>query len=346
MKAPTSGGSTGRPKLILFGTPAVVNADQPPFGYPVEGAMLVPGPLYHNAPLTTTLLGIAYGNHVVSMPRFDPEEALQLIELHRISWAFFVSTMMLRIWRLPAAVRESYDLSSLTRVQTSGAPVPPWLKEAWIGWIGADAVVEIYGTTEGVAITMVSGVEALERPGTVGKVVFGEMKVLGEEGQELAAGEVGEIFMRNDLGISTFEYVGAAAREREGWVSFGDLGWFDDDGYLFLADRMLDKIVSGGANIYPAEVEAALAEHPAVLTCVVIGLPDDDLGQVVHALVQTAEPVSDEELLAFLRERLVSYKLPRSFERSDEPLRDDAGKVRRSRLATERATTDAADRAG
>jgi bile acid-coenzyme A ligase len=337
MKAPTSGGSTGRPKLILFGTPAVIDVSTPPFGFPVNSVMMIPGPLHHNAPLTNFLYGVAFGNHMVGMSRFDADKALAAIQMHRVRRVFFVPTMLHRIWRLPPEIRASYDLTSLSEVTTSGAALAPWLKQAWIDWIGSDRLVEVYGTTEGVAITKITGQDALDHPMSVGKVVFGEMRIFDEQGNALSPGEIGEIYMRNDLSRQTFSYVGSEARQHGEWIGFGDLGHFDEEGYLYLADRMLDKIISGGVNIFPAEVEAAISEHPDVLSCVVVGLPDDDLGQRVHAIVQSRAPLTQEDLGSFLAGRLVRYKVPRSFEFTDSPLRDDAGKVRRSALSQERA---------
>jgi bile acid-coenzyme A ligase len=163
------------------------------------------------------------------------------------------------------------------------------------------------------------------------------MRILDPDGNELPTGEVGEIFMRpRDTSARTYHYIGAEARVRDGWESLGDMGYFDEDGYLYLTDRRTDMILSGGANIYPAEIESALDEHPQVKSSCVIGLPDDDLGNVVHAIVQTEGDVTDDELRAFLADRLVRYKVPRTFERVDEYLRDDAGKVRRSALRDER----------
>ena len=163
------------------------------------------------------------------------------------------------------------------------------------------------------------------------------MKILDEEGRELPAGEVGEVFMIPDEGPgTTYHYLGAEARIREGWESLGDIGWMDEDGFLYLADRKSDMVLSGGANIYPAEVEAALEAHPQVRSSAVIGMPDDDLGQRVHAIVQVEGELDDEELREHMTERLVRYKVPRTFEYVDEPLRDDAGKVRRSALRAER----------
>jgi len=178
--------------------------------------------------------------------------------------------------------------------------------------------------------------EWLSLPGSVGRVVLGEMRVAGPAGEDVAPGTVGEIWMRPPDDRATYHYIGASPVAREGWESLGDMGWFDEDGYLYLADRQTDMILVGGANVYPAEVESALDEHPAVLSSCVIGLPDDDYGNVVHALVEIRGEVTDDELRAHLAERLVGYKLPRTFERSPEPLRDDAGKVRRSALRAAR----------
>lgn len=166
----------------------------------------------------------------------------------------------------------------------------------------------------------------------------GEITICDPEGRELPPGEEGEVWLRGRRKSPSYHYVGARPRRREGgWESLGDCGWLDDDGYLYLGDRLLDMILTGGANVYPAEVEAALHEHPAVQSCVVIGLPDEDRGNVVHAIVEAGPiGVSAAELTEFLAERLVAYKLPRSIEFVDEPLRDDAGKVRRSELRAER----------
>ncbi|HEY1738849.1 MAG TPA: acid--CoA ligase, partial [Acidimicrobiia bacterium] len=188
--------------------------------------------------------------------------------------------------------------------------------------------------TEAQASTVIIGTQWLEHRGSVGRPLSGQMKIVGADGEELPAGEVGEIFMRPaDPKTKTYEYVGAEARTiGDGWESLGDMGWFDADGYLYLADRKADMILVGGANVYPAEVEAALEEHPAVQSAVVIGLPDDDLGHTPHALVYATGELTDDELRTYLGERLVRYKIPRSFEFVDEPVRDDAGKVRRSAL--------------
>jgi bile acid-coenzyme A ligase len=342
-KAPTSGGSTGRPKLILSGDPATVPAE-PSRGFRRDGCVFIPGPLYHNAPFTFASTGLFYGNHVVLLPRFDAEETLRAIDAYRPDFMLVVPTMMIRILRLGDDVRTRYDMSSLQTVWHMGAPCPVWAKRAWIDWIGGEKIWELYAGTETQAITTIRGDEWLQHEGSVGRVTAGEMKIVDPEtGQDLPAGQVGEIFLRVKPGDRpAYHYLGAEARTiGDGWESLGDMGWFDEEGYLFLADRRADMILSGGANIYPAEIEAALNEHLGVESCAVIGLPDDELGQVVHAICHGTPGVaaaSDDELKAFVGERLVSYKVPRSFEWVDEPVRDDAGKVRRSALLSERVT--------
>ena len=199
---------------------------------------------------------------------------------------------------------------------------------------------KLYGGTEGQSSTVLSGREWLEHRGSVGRPSRGEIQIWGEDGQVLPPGEVGEVWMRADVDRErpTYHYVGAEAETRDGWDCLGDIGWMDADGYLYLADRRTDMILVGGANIYPAEVEAAINEHPGVRSCAVIGLPDDDKGNRVHAIVDVpaGAEVDEGELATFLGERLVRYKMPRTFEFVDEPLRDDAGKVRRSALRAER----------
>jgi bile acid-coenzyme A ligase len=340
-KAPTSGGSTGRPKIIVAEQPGLVDPDDPPSLMQRDGAQLVPGPLYHNGPFAFSTRGLLSGNHLVVMTRFDAGLTLKLMERHRVDWVLLVPTMMNRIWRLPHEERLSRDLSSLRVVLHLAAPCPPWLKEAWIEWLGPERIHELYAGTEAQGATWITGQEWLEHKGSVGRPARGsQMRILDTDGNELPAGEVGEVFMRPSGG-PTYHYIGAEARVRDGWESIGDLGWMDQDGYLYLADRRADLILSGGSNVYPAEVEAALEEHPLVLSCAVVGLPDDDLGQRVHALVQLSDAVTDDELRRHLAERLVRYKIPRSFERVDEPVRDDAGKVRRSALREERAVRPA-----
>ena len=279
------------------------------------------------------------------LPRFDAEETLRAIDTCRPDFMLVVPTMMIRMLRLGDEVRGRYDLSSLQTVWHMGAPCPVWAKRAWIDWIGGERIWELYTGTETQAVTTIRGDEWLSHQGSVGRVTVGEMKIIDPETeQDLPPGQMGEIFLRVTPGSApTYHYIGAAARTiGNGWESLGDMGWFDDEGYLFLADRRADMILSGGANIYPAEIEGVLNEHPAVESCAVIGLPDDDLGQVVHAICRGTPgtlAVPDDELSAFVGEQLVRYKVPRSFEWVDEPVRDDAGKVRRSALLRDRVKT-------
>lgn len=336
-KAPTSGGSTGRPKLILAGQPGLTLKDYPevPFYRIRPGeTMLLPAPLYHNAPFTLTMSGTQVGAHVVLTPRFDAEGTLAEVQARKVTWLYLVPTMMTRIWRLPEAVRTGYDISSVKVLWHMAAPCPAWLKEAFIHWIAPGEVMELYAGTEAQAVTFISGTEWLTHRGSVGRVGIGQMKVCGEDGAELPPGEIGEIYMRRAEGVpETYKYLGAQPKRlADGWESLGDLGSFDAEGYLYLADRRTDMILVGGSNVYPAEIEAALEEHPAVQSCAVIGLPDEDLGASIHAIIKAQSPVTVDELKSHLAERLVTYKRPRSFEFVDEPVRDDAGKVRRSAL--------------
>jgi bile acid-coenzyme A ligase len=337
LKAPTSGGSTGRPKLILAGQPAVAAKVTPEVGgfrlRPVD-TVLIPAPLYHNAPFGMLTSATSLGAHVVLTARFDPEGALKEIQSRKATWVYLVPTMMNRIWHLPEDVRAAYDLSTVETLWHMAAPCPAWLKEAFIHWIAPGEVMELYAGTEAQAVTIITGTEWLTHRGSVGQVAIGEMKVLREDGSEAATGEVGEIYMRRAPGSpETYKYVGATAKVgADGWESLGDLGSFDAEGYLYLADRRTDMILVGGSNVYPAEIEAALEEHPAVQSCAVIGLPDDDLGARIHAIVNAKGEVSADDLKAHLKDRLVTYKQPRSFEFVDEPVRDDAGKVRRTAL--------------
>lgn len=338
-KAVTSGGSTGRPKLIvdhgearyderLEGITALI-------GMPHGGVMLNPGPLYHNAPFLFTSLALLAGTRVVGMNRFDPEEALRLIERERVEWVCLVPTMMHRIWSLPPEVRARYDLSSLRRVVHLGAACPPWLKHAWIDWLGADRILEVYAGTEGAAI-LITGEDWLRKPGSVGKPPPGALSVHDDSGGVCPPGVVGEIFFAAEA-ATRFHYIGAEPRlDGEGRMSLGDLGWLDEDGYLYLSDRRTDMILRGGANIYPAEVEAALIEHPAIRDAVVLGLPCEDYGARVHAVVQGAEELPLDEIDVFVRARLTRYKCPESYEVVDAALRDEAGKVRRAALRDER----------
>ncbi|MEQ8483877.1 MAG: AMP-binding protein [Pseudomonadales bacterium] len=339
-KAMTSGGSTGRPKLIVSHIQAAWDPDAAFMNFGSRGSVLVPGPLYHNGPFLWALVALFKGNRVTITTRFDAERTLALIEAEQVDTVYLVPTMMQRIWNLPEDVKQRYRLDSLRCLWHLAAPCPAWLKRAYIDWLGADVIWELYGGTEGQGSTVISGSEWLEHPGSVGRPVpTCEIKIVDEHGATLPAGIVGEVFLRPRTGPgTTYHYIGAEPRAIDGgWESIGDLGYLDEAGYLYLSDRRTDMILSGGANVYPAEVEAAIDAFPGVRSSAVIGLPHEDLGNAVHAIVDApAGDVGEEALLAHLAERLVRYKLPRSIEFVSEPLRDDAGKVRRTALRAER----------
>jgi bile acid-coenzyme A ligase len=341
-KAIGSGGSTGRPKLIVSHTPGQVDPQNPGFRHQLDGVTLNPGPLYHNGPFMSSFNGLFAGNHIINMPRFDEEEALRLIATYRVDFVSLVPTMMSRMCRLPLDVRAKYDISCLRSIMHTASSCPVWVKQAWIDWIGPEKVFEGYGATEQQGAAAISGTEWLEHKGSVGKAVPGcKILILDAAGNPLPPGEIGEIyFVPDDPTRTTYHYLGAEPRKKHGGDSPGDMGYLDADGYLFIADRRTDMIVSGGANIYPAEVEAALDSHPQVRTSAVIGLPHDDYIAAVHAIVDVA-PNTDKvaleaDLRTYLKSHLAPYKIPRSFEFVHQPLRDDAGKVRRGQLREER----------
>ncbi len=339
-KAPTSGGSTGRPKLIVAGDPGVVDTDVPlAQGMQRDGSMVIPGPLYHNAPFTYSTRALVYGNHIAVLPKFDAEATLQAIQDHQADWILVVPTMMQRIWRLEN--RESFDLSSLKTLWHMASACPVWLKTAWIEWLGGEKIWELYAGTEAQAVTIIRGDEWMAHRGSVGRCLMGEMKVLGPDMEPVPAGEIGEIYMRSTAASPTYRYVGAEAKVTDdGWESLGDMGSIDAEGYIYLADRRKDMILSGGANLYPAEIESAIDEFPGVHSSAVIGLPDEDMGEIPHGIIHAVEPVSIDELRTFLGERLVRYKIPRTFEFVEFPVRDDAGKTRRSALRDERVPAE------
>jgi bile acid-coenzyme A ligase len=332
-KAPTSGGSTGQPKLIVAGQGSGldVHAASARFRLRPGQVQLVPAPLHHNAPLTVCALGTAIGQHVVVMEKFEARRTLLMIQEHQVAFLNLVPTMMLRMLRVLDQEPAIHDLSSLEVVWHMGGPCPPWLKRRWIEILGPERLHELYGSTESIAGTAVTGSEWLARPGTVGRPIYGEIKVVDEAGQALPAGQVGEVAMRPTSSSPGYRYIGARARlTGDGWEVHGDLGHLDEDGYLYLADRRLDMLVVGGANIYPAEIEAAIAQHPGVISTVVVGVPDEELGERPHAVVEADGPIGEEALRAFLRQRLAPNKVPRSYRFVAASLHDEAGKVRRS----------------
>jgi bile acid-coenzyme A ligase len=341
-KSLASGGSTGRPKLIEAGgdsrVPPTIGA---PLGAQEGDTTLVPVPLTHNTGCTTAAVALLMGHHLILMPRFDPHDFLRLIAEHRVTFMTVVPTIMQRALPVYHADPGAYDLSSIRRFWHLGAPCPPAVKQAWIDLLGPEKVWELYGGTELQALTFISGDQWLAHRGSVGVVVAGEMKVLDDDGNECPPGVVGEIYMRPNPGSApTYRYVGVTAKSRDGWDSLGDLGYFDEDRFLYLSDRRVDMFTVGGRNVYPAEIEGALSAHPDVLSCLVVGVPDPnegDLGQVPYALVHAVDETTLDAagVQEFLRERIEAYKVPHLVEFVDSPLRDDAGKARRSAVRAE-----------
>ncbi len=338
-KALTSGGSTGLPKIIVARDRPLFDPESVAVSYMhARGVHLVAGPLYHNAAFIYAMRGLFSGNRLVVLRRFDPARVLSIVGEQRVTWMQLVPTMMNRIQKLPAEQRAAADWSSLRTLLHVGGPCAPWLKRAFIDWLGPERIVEVYAGTEGQGFTVITGDEWLAHPGSVGRAARGSrFRVLDEHGDDVAPGVVGEVYLMPAGGPgSTYHYLGATPRSRDGWESLGDLGHYDADGYLYLDDRSTDCIVSGGANVYPAEVEGALDAHPGVRSSAVIGLPDDDLGQRVVAIVHADPGVTPAELDAHLADLIAPYKRPRDYELTDTTLRDEAGKVRRSALRAAR----------
>jgi long-chain acyl-CoA synthetase len=337
-------GTTGRPKAIirtqgtrnpedLAKTMATVVQDR-------VGSLMQPGEvhllaavLYHTAPGAYASMAMGWGHTIVIMDRFDPEEALGLIERHRVTWTQMAPIHLVRIVGLPESTRNPYDLSSIKRLLHAGAPCPVDVKWKALDLFPTGSVYEYYAATEGYATECPEDVWRA-RPGTVGRPVAGiEIHILDDEGEEVSAGEVGQVYINNGL---SFEYEGAPEKTAETWrgdmFSVGDMGYVDDDGYLFLTDRKTHMIISGGANIYPAEVENVLFAHPAVADVAVIGVPDAEFGEQVKALVERRSEVTETELIEFCRERLSHYKCPKSVDFLEELPRDPNGKVKKRQL--------------
>ncbi|MHB8509725.1 MAG: AMP-binding protein [Candidatus Dormibacteria bacterium] len=348
-RAIASGGTTGRPKLTISndkgaievrdGTP-VMPAGLHQLGLRLGHVQLVCTPLYHTSGSGWTKDGLSLGNRVVVMERFDARRSLEAIEKYQVNYSLVVPAVMLRWLDVPDLTSER--LSSVQMLGHGGAPCPEWVKRRWLELLGPDRLIEGYGATEAIGMTTITGREWLEHPGSAGRPYDSELRILDEADRALPNGEVGEIFMR-PIGATApaFHYVGADYHRvtDDGFVSLGDFGWTDGDGYLYFADRRVDMIVSGGANVYPAEVEAAVGSHPQVADAAVIGLADARWGRRVHAVIQVHEgdptPTHDD-IDQHCRARLAPYKVPKTYEFVASGLRTEVGKLARARLLAER----------
>jgi long-chain acyl-CoA synthetase len=355
-------GTTGRPKGVLR---EPVPLDELPaqqaairelvrtvYGIEDGCRTLLSAPLYHSAPASIAQHTLLYGERLVLAPRFDAEQTLALIERHRADVTYLTPTMYVRMLRLSDAVWKRYDTSSLRFVASTGAPCAPDVKRAIIARFGP-VVHETYASTEAGLITVASSADALARPGTAGRPAgAAQVRIIDESGRACAPGEIGMIYGRQPAYPDfTYHNLSDARRaiERDGLVTLGDMGYLDADGYLFVCDRGADMVLSGGVNVYPAEIEHALLRLPGVLDCAVIGVPDAEFGERLHAFVQP-EPgaeLAPERLAAELRRVLAGYKVPRTFAFAESLPRDDNGKIAKRRLREEiaRELCDAGERA-
>lgn len=342
-KAVASGGSTGRPKLIV--SPGALA--YPRSGHPFAALLRMeendlwysPGPLYHNAPFLFSMINLFQGGRVLINERFHANRALDLIEKHRPEVLNLVPTMMQRMLRESGV--EKRDFSSVRLMWHLAAPCPDWAKEGWMELLGADRIWELWAATEITGATTIGGEDWLTHRGSVGQGFMTEIRILDERRQPCPVGEVGEIWTRFAEGPPQYSYLGADPMPvtEDNFCSVGDLGYVDAEGYMYLSDRRVDMIISGGANIYPAEVEAVISSHPGVRDVAVVGLRDSDLGRRIHAIVEPLDfddPPSATELDDLCREKLSRYKTPRSYETIKKLPRNQAGKIRRSTLRDER----------
>ncbi|MBV9486883.1 MAG: acyl-CoA synthetase [Frankiaceae bacterium] len=341
-----SSGTTGVPKGIKPGLPAPELGGPNPFlmlltelyGFDSSTVYLSPAPLYHAAPAGWSTGTQRLGGTVVAMDRFDPEELLRLIERHQVTNVQLVPTHLIHLLKLPEEVRGRYDLSSLKMVVHAAAPCPVEVKRAAIEWLGP-IVYEYYAGSEGTAFCAISPQEWLERPGSVGRSLLGGVHILDEDGNELPAGDEGQVWFES---VHRFDYHGDPEKTRnafndKGWSTIGDIGRLDEDGYLFLTDRASNMIISGGVNIYPREAEDVLVVHPLVEDVAVIGTPDEVMGEQVTAFVQLRDPsVASEtlaaELVEYTRDRLTHFKCPREVRFVDALPRLPNGKLLKRNL--------------
>jgi long-chain acyl-CoA synthetase len=307
------------------------------FGAGRDFRTVVTGPMYHAAPNTYGLYAVKSGAFCVLQPRFDPEDLLQMIERYRITHLHMVPTMFARLLKLPDETKLKYDLSSLEFAVHAAAPCPPEVKRRMIEWWG-QVLNEYYGATETGVVVFHTSEEALRRPGTVGRPIRGSIvRIYDDDGNVLGPNQVGEVYVRIE-GFPDFTYNGLDEKRREvgrdGLVTVGDVGYLDEDGYLFLCDRKRDMVISGGVNIYPAEIEAALIAMPGVHDCAVFGIPDEEYGEALCAYVEAEAGVelSANEVREFLADRLARYKVPKVIEFSSELPREDSGKIFKRKL--------------
>jgi acyl-CoA synthetase (AMP-forming)/AMP-acid ligase II len=339
-----SSGTTGRPKGIKY--PLVrkpVGSPEPMlagfgqlYGIDESSTYLSPAPLYHAAPLQFCIAMCRIGALSIVMERFDAESLLQAIEKYSVTHAQFVPTMFVRMLKLPEDVRNRYDTSSLKLAIHAAAPCPVDIKRQMIEWWGP-IIFEYYSATEGTGSTMISSEEWLAHPGSVGRAYTGTLHILDEDDNPVAMGESGVVWFEPNERSITFEYHNdpektASAHNRQGWATVGDMGYLDEDGYLYLTDRRDFMIVSGGVNIYPQEAENVLINHPKVLDVAVFGVPNEEMGEEVKAVVQPidmadAGPELERELIEFCRTSLAHYKCPRSVDFSDDLPRQPTGKL-------------------
>lgn len=339
-------GTTGRPKgVIRFAFPVqelpqrlAVNRSLIATAYGLQpGARtLLTAPIYHSAPSLYFQNALMLSELVVLTPRFDPEQFLQLVEQHRIDTAYMVPIMYVRLLRLPAVVRAKYDLSSLKFIASTGSPCAPEVKKAMIEWLGP-IINETYASSEAGLVTFINAQDALTHPGSAGRPLMGaSVRILDKAQRPLPAGEVGLIYVQQPA-YADFTYKGnEEARQKiahDGMVTLGDMGYLDEDGFLYVCDRDSDLVISGGVNIYPAEIENELLKHPQVADCAVIGIPDAEYGEKLHALVESeqASPALEAQLKEWLKGKLAAYKLPRSIEFRKLP-RDENGKIAKRKL--------------
>jgi long-chain acyl-CoA synthetase len=310
---------------------------------------LISAPLYHSAPCSYLLFASRCGAWLRLEPRFDAQATLAAIERYGITDAYLVPTMFVRLLRLPEAVRRQYDLSSLRFVVSTGAPCPPDVKRAMIDWWG-DVINETYAASELGYLTAISAKEARAKPGSAGRPIEGvSLRILDEAGNDVPRGTIGKIYARQTL-MPQFTYINRerdrAAIEHEGYLTVGDIGWLDPDGYLYVTDRRNDLVLSGGVNIYPAEIEAQLMMMPGVADCAVFGVPHAEFGQSLVAVIQPSGEValSPDGVQAFLAKRLAGFKIPHAIHFRDALPREDTGKIFKRLLREEFVSSPTPDR--